>query len=585
MTILGFINRGFSGDFIEVEVDIRKGIPGFDIIGLPDSAVREARDRVRTAIRNAGLHFPRERVLVNLAPADMKKEGASLDLAIAAGVLHASGAINFGENAKKILVAGELDLSGDVRSVQGVAGAVLQAQKIDIDAAVIPEEDISYVLKNIPNILNISSIKDFPKLSLLYRKGLVEEWKNAMPNSTVQLKGNRREKNTVSPAVSSEVNLLKRVPNQINYEEIIGLDAVKRALTIAAAGGHHVLLFGPPGCGKTISAEVLGELLPNLFPDEIQEVIQIYSAAEKAEEIQQFENKRPPVRMPHHSTTKEMMLGGGKNIRPGEISLAHKGLLIIDEAPEFSRAALQSLREPLEQRRVEFMRNGRWFWFPSHFQLIMNMNPCPCGQLGLVQQACLCKPQDIHRYWKRIGNPLLDRIPIRIPVENSGNNASEKLPLHVNPNKKNQITQVSGENEHGGLPTDVENNTLNEEPELKHNEIVKLKESFTAKKARIESAGKIQRNRFKKYPFNKNEHMPFNQINTYCIMDKRAKELYDNSLEYFEFSVRASHSIIKVARTIADYENSETIQEEHIAESLFYRKYGDGDYYWKNIHA
>ncbi|MCF7945070.1 MAG: YifB family Mg chelatase-like AAA ATPase [Spirochaetia bacterium] len=581
MTILGFINRGFSGDFIEVEVDIRKGIPGFDIIGLPDSAVREARDRVRTAIRNAGLHFPRERVLVNLAPADMKKEGASLDLAIAAAVLHASGIINFGESVKKILIAGELDLSGDVRSVQGAAGAVLQAQKIDIDAAVIPEEDISYVLKNIPNILNISSIKDFPKLSLLYRKGLVEEWKNAMPSSTVV----HKEKRRLQTKVYSDSSFINKAPVHIDFEEIIGLDAVKRALTIAAAGGHHVLLFGPPGCGKTISAEVLGQLLPNLLPDEIQEVIQIYSAAEKADEIQQFENKRPPVRMPHHSTTKEMMLGGGKNIRPGEISLAHKGLLIIDEAPEFSRAALQSLREPLEQRRVEFMRNGRWFWFPSHFQLIMNMNPCPCGQLGLVQQACLCKPQDIHRYWKRIGNPLLDRIPIRVPVENSGSIASQKLDLPEILDKKNKIAQVIGENELGGIPACSENNTFNKENELEPKEIVKLKENFIAKKARIESAGKIQRNRFKNSPFNKNEQMPFNQITTYCIMDRGAKKLYDHSLEYFEFSVRASHSIIKVARTIADYENSEIIQEEHIAESLFYRKYGDGDYYWKNIHA
>jgi magnesium chelatase family protein len=472
-----------------------------------------------------------------------------MDLAIAAAVLQASGAISFGA-LKTILIIGELDLTGCVRTVPGSVGAVLQAQKKDVEAVLMPTADISCALKDSSSIMGIDHLRSIRYLSSCAESGKLQKKRkiiSGIPGTASAASASASP--DAAPAAVSLENADAPEKTHLLFDDIIGLDYVKRALAIAAAGSHHVLLFGPPGCGKTLSARALGELLPRLPDEEVRELAQIYSAAETAEENSCcVETGRPPVRMPHHSITKERMLGGGKNCGPGEISLAHLGLLIIDEASEFSRAALQSLREPLEQRKVEFLRSGRWFRYPSNFQFIMSMNPCPCGQLGVSRQPCMCRPQDIHRYWKRIGNPLLDRIPIRIPIDSSG----------ISENGADMFCRNKEETAHTALT------------------------SSSARSA-VKTAQEMQRKRYFRKPYRTNQNMSFQDISEFCRMTQPAEQLYKDAADHFEFSIRASHSILKVARTIADYEQEEMIQDEHIAEALWYRRYGDGDYYWKSI--
>jgi len=502
-----------------------------------------------------------------------------MDLAIAAAVLQASGVISFG-SLETILIIGELDLSGCVRPVRGTVGAVLQAQKKGVEAVLMPTADISTALKHSSSIMGIDHLRSIRYLSECAESGKLQK-KGRIISGLPDAASGRSASAALSPAGSPK-NGNGTEEAHLLYDDIIGLDYVKRALAVAAAGGHHVLLFGPPGCGKTLSARALGELLPQLPDDEAQEVAQIYSAAETAEENSVcIERGRPPVRMPHHSITKELMLGGGKNCGPGEISLAHLGLLIIDEASEFSRAALQSLREPLEQRKVEFLRSGRWFRYPSDFQFIMSMNPCPCGQLGVNRQPCMCRPQDIHRYWKRIGNPLLDRIPIRIPIDSSGISENESgIFSHGDKGgEKSEFLQRSLQPSAVSEPSAAMHETLRDEENQSRASFL----SSAAVRTSVEHAQKMQRKRYSRKSYRKNQNMSFQDISVFCSMTQPAKQLYNDAVQHFEFSIRASHGILKVARTIADYERKDKIQDEHIAEALWYRRYGDGDYYWKSI--
>ncbi len=513
MKVAGFVNHGFDGDMVRVEVDLRRGIPGVDIVGLPDSAVREARERVRVSIRNSGFDFPRERVLINLAPAGVRKEGASFDLSIAAAVLFNSGQLYF-TGTDEIMFLGELELSGRVRKVNGVISAVSGAREAGIKLIILPRgnlKEASAVFRN--GVYGIDYLAEIPDLL------------KSLENSNAERYTKQRE-NPCS---------VKDPPAEgLDFSDIKGHKFLKRALEVAAAGGHHVYMFGPPGSGKTMSALRLPGILPDLTREEAVEVTRIHSIGGKlAKGIGLV--ARPPVRMPHHTASREGMTGGGKEQLPGEISLAHRGILLLDEAPEFSKTLLQSLREPMERGRVDIVRSDIHYWYPARFQLVMTANPCPCGNLGKGSGSCFCSIQDIRRYWRKVGGALMDRIDIRIPVES------------------------------------VDSSTLMEE---------KGEASISIRK-RVERAAEIQRDRFRGTGISRNADIPASRLMEYCPLSKGGKEGFTKASRKLGLSSRACHSVLRAARTIADIEGKETIERDHVYEAVQHRRYGDGDYFWR----
>lgn len=518
MNIAGFVNHGFEGDIVNVEVDLRRGIPGVDIVGLPDNAVREARERVRVSIRNSGFDFPRERVLINLAPAGVKKEGASFDLSIAAGILFASHQISV-YGVSGIMFLGELELSGRIRGVNGVISAVSRAAERGIGMIVVPMENLREALSVFGRgIYGIEFLSQLPDL--------LQKLASGVPQG-------------VRPAGSANGGFDKGADPgggapEYDFKDMRGHKFLKRALEVAAAGGHHVYMFGPPGSGKTMSAMRLPGILPDLTGKEAVEVTRIHSIGGKLDGREGL-IKRPPVRMPHHTASREGIIGGGKDQLPGEISLAHRGVLFLDEAPEFSKTLLQSLREPLERGRVDIARSGVHYWYPARFQLVMTANPCPCGNLGKGDGSCFCSIQEIRKYWKKVGGALMDRIDIRIPVQS------------VSPDKL-----MSGEGE-----------------------------SSMVIRRRVEEAVKIQRERFSGKGFSRNGEIPSPALMEYCVMNREGKEAFARASSRLELSSRACHSVLRVARTIADLEGKESISKDHVYEAVQHRRYGDGDYFWR----
>jgi magnesium chelatase family protein len=382
---------GLEGEVISVEVDIRHGLPGIDMVGLPDNAVREAKERVRVAIRNSGFEFPHDRILVSLAPAGLRKGGASYDLPIALGILAASGQVHLPDGPPP-LVLGELNLSGRVRPIHGVISAVEQGLARNLTRFLIPAANLSEA--RILRQGEAYGITDLAQAALLltsdFTDGLAAE----------------PEAPPVAAAEESVGDL----------SDLRGHLVLKRALEIAAAGRHHLLLFGPPGSGKTMAALRLPGILPPLEPAEALEVTRIHSVAGALDNGGRLIT-RPPFRTPHHSASCEGVVGGGKWCRPGEVSLAHRGVLFLDEAPEFRKGLLQSLREPIEQQSVTIVRADQKVCYPAGFQLVLTANPCPCGNLGRPEKVCLCSADEVNRYWRKIGGAMLDRIDIRVPVK------------------------------------------------------------------------------------------------------------------------------------------------------------------------
>ena len=384
MAIYSFSPFGYEGALITVEVDLRRGVPATDIVGLADSEVKASRERVHAAIRNSGLEYPSERVLISLSPADLKKEGAGFDLPIALGILQK----NFTEN---VLVMGELDLSGGIKPVRGVHAACATALASGIQYALVPSENLTEALE--------TGIKAFGCDTLEYAYLLPDE----LPTRKVASVNEYDE--TISfrkPVAESRIEMTEK--------EMI-------ALVVASSGRFNMMFFGSPGCGKTILMQYMQYLTPSLTEEESRSVRRVYSLAGLP--IRDGNRTYPPFRMPHQTASIEGICGGGPNCRPGEITLAHNGVLFLDEAAEFRSSVLQMLRVPLENKSITLSRAGRTTTYPANFQLLLALNPCPCGNYGSSQKICLCSAKSVDLYWKKLGGPLLDRVPIRLHIDPS----------------------------------------------------------------------------------------------------------------------------------------------------------------------
>ncbi|MFZ2621205.1 MAG: YifB family Mg chelatase-like AAA ATPase [Minisyncoccia bacterium] len=501
-----------SAQIIDIEVDLSRGLHSFSIVGLADKSVDESKDRVGAAIKNSGWKSPKnknQKVVVSLAPADVKKEGPIFDLPIALAYLIASEDIK--ADTKNKLFIGELSLDGELRPIKGALPIAQKAKKEGFKEIFLP-------LENAQEASNIADIKIYGAKSLLEivkhinTKEIVED-KNPIPHVEMSVYKSKKKKK-----LSREID--------IDFADVKGQESAKRGLEIAASGGHNIIMYGPPGTGKTMLARAFTHLLPSLSFDDQLEVTSIYSIGGI---LQEDLIEHPPFRSPHHTASYVSLVGGGANLKPGEVTLAHKGVLFLDEFPEFDKKVLESLRQPLEDREVTVSRAKGSVKYPAHFILIATMNPCPCGNYGVKGKECICSAQNIEKYKRKLSGPIMDRIDLWVEVSK------------------------------------VEHTKLTDSRDMH--------ESTKDKKFRVQKARKMQEDRYKdlKLKIKTNAQLSPKDLVRHTKLSDKVKETLNISAKQLDLSARSYHRIIKLARTIADMESSVEISEGHILEALQYR--------------